>query len=169
MADDQKLAEVTDEVGSCLGISLTDADLVGMRSASGVDKGTQAVPISHLTDRHKGALVEAMDAIRPEGGDALWDGIARSVEAVRANHDPARINAVVVLTDGSISPDDSDRSIDELVRMLKQPNPVRVFIVTWGPDSDDSDLQRVADASLGRVIPSTAASGDICQSAFDYF
>ena len=82
---------------------------------------------------------------------ALYATITKAVERLSKGFDPARINAVLVLTDGRN--DDPERSdLSALIRLLRaQPKSevVRVFTLGYGSGADLTTLERIAVASHG--------------------
>jgi len=68
---------------------------------------------------------------------------------MRQSYDPARINAVILLTDGKNDyPPDVD--LDGLVHELQSQNEseaVRVFAIAYGADADLPTLRRISSAS----------------------
>ena len=67
-------------------------------------------------------------------------------------YDPARINAIVLLTDGR-NEDPRNEDLDELLRYLRTQNegeaatPVRIFTIAYGGDADEGTLKRIAEAT----------------------
>ena len=88
-------------------------------------------------------------ALEPRGGTALYATTRAAVEQVRAQFDPSRINAVVLLTDGvnEYPPDDD---LDALLADLgteDERSRVRVFPIAYGADADLDVLGRIARAT----------------------
>ena len=97
----------------------------------------------------------------PDGGTGLYDTTLAAVRAVRAAWDPARVNAVVLLTDG----DDTDAdgiSLDQLLSTLQSEEasgqPVPVITIAYG-DSVGAGAQSLAAIS--------AATGGAAYQASD--
>ena len=71
-------------------------------------------------------------------------------------YDEARINAVVLLTDGR-NEDDRNTDLDALLNALRaqstgeQSKQVRVFAIAYGEDADLETLRRMADATNAQV------------------
>lgn len=90
-----------------------------------------------------------IEALIPQGGTGLYATIRAAKRTLDEQFDLARINAVVVLTDGKNEyPPDSN--IDSLLRELTSEDAdrqVRVFPIAYGDDADLGELQRIADAS----------------------
>ena len=110
----------------------------------------ELVPIEPVgPNRHR---IEAnITSLEPSGGTALYATIRSAVTSMDTGFDPARINGVVILTDGKNEfPQDDD--LDGLLEQLQNERPeraVRVFAIAYGADADLPVLQKIADASLG--------------------
>ncbi len=96
------------------------------------------------------AAVKAKIAdLQPDGGTGLYATVRAASKAVAASYDPARINAIVVLTDGR-NEFSGDNSIDSLTAELNVEDAdraVRVFPIAYGEDADLGELTKIADAS----------------------
>lgn len=139
-----------DDVG--LRIFTTDLDAQG---ATFVD----LVEPSRVGDVRENLANRIRDLV-PLNGTPLYDVTAATYEELDASFDPARINALVLLTDGRN--DDGDggddaRQLDTLLDTLTRgaegatSRPVRVFPIAYGGDADLGTLQRIAEASNGAV------------------
>jgi len=100
---------------------------------------------------------EIRDTVRnliADGGTAVWDATAEGFEQVRAEADPDRISAVVVLTDGEDT--DSGRSVEEVVETVRaqgdSSDQVRVFTIAYsaGAVGAAEGLAAIAEASGGQ-------------------
>jgi Ca-activated chloride channel family protein len=89
-------------------------------------------------------------ALVPLNGTPLYTAIHDSVEALRAQLDPERINGVVVLTDGR-NEDPRNQDLAGLLRYLDSELNVRVFPIAYGQDADLDTLTRIAQASRAAV------------------
>ena len=89
-------------------------------------------------------------ALVPLNGTPLYSAIHDSVEALRAQLDPDRINGVVVLTDGR-NEDPRNQDLAGLLRYLDSELNVRVFPIAYGEDADLETLTRIAQASRAAV------------------
>jgi Ca-activated chloride channel family protein len=71
---------------------------------------------------------------------------------MRQTYDPARINAVVLLTDGK-NEDQKNTDLSGLLTALRAGSegqasqPVRVFTIGYGKDADLATLKRIAEAT----------------------
>ncbi len=91
--------------------------------------------------------------VRVDGGTALYDTTWAAVRAVRKGWDPARANAVVVVTDGA-NHDPAGLRLPGLLRRLRADDgerPVPVYGVAIGPDADLTSLTAVARATGGHA------------------
>jgi Ca-activated chloride channel family protein len=102
------------------------------------------------TARERLATVKAKIAdLQPEGGTGLYATVRAASASMAASYDPARINAVVVLTDGR-NEFPADNNIASLVAALDvedSSQAVRVFPIAYGEDADLGELTKIADAS----------------------
>lgn len=102
----------------------------------------------------------AVSGLVAEGGTALYATTRAAVAQVRAGFDPARINAVVLLTDGK-NEYPQDNNLDALVTDLQTEDTtsvVRVFPIAYGENADRAVLTGIARAT-------TAASYDASKEA----
>ena len=139
-----------DDVG--LRIFTTDFDADG---ATFVD----LVPPSRVGDVRENLANRIRDLV-PLNGTPLYDVAAATYEELDATYDPARINALVLLTDGRNDDGnggDDAQQLDALLDTLNRgaegatSKPVRVFPIAYGGDADLSTLRRIAEASNGAV------------------
>lgn len=109
-------------------------------------------PVSEIGD----TVRERVAGLIADGGTGLYDTLAAAATRVRETYDPARINAVMLLSDGMCD-DDTGCSIDPLLELLasNERDPVRIFPVAYGADADVDALRRIADASRGRLYTAT--------------
>lgn len=98
-------------------------------------------------------IASRVQGLIADGGTGLYDTTAAAVRAVRDSFDPARINAVILLTDGVCDDFDDGCDIEPLLRLLSsnERDPVRVFPVAYGSDADQEALTLIADASQARL------------------
>ncbi|WP_420122367.1 substrate-binding domain-containing protein, partial [Nakamurella sp.] len=99
-------------------------------------------------------LAAALNGLRaiPNGGTGLYNTTLDAVRTVRAGYDPARVNAVLLLTDG-INDDVNSISLDQLLSTLTAEQdparPVPVIAIAFGPDSDVGALQQISKVTGG--------------------
>jgi Ca-activated chloride channel family protein len=100
----------------------------------------------------------------PLNGTPLYEATRTAYADQLAGYDPARINAVVLLSDGvndDGEPDDDRDQLDELLESLtassegQQGQAVRVFPISYGADADLATLRRIAEASQAAVYDSS--------------
>jgi Mg-chelatase subunit ChlD len=138
-----------------------DTTEVGLWSFSedvtGASDHQELVPIAPVTGSTSGgreALALAMATMRPvpDGGTGLYDTTLAAVRAVRAGWDPARVNAVVLLTDGTDT-DVHGIGLDELLSTLRSEQasgqPVPVVTIAYGDDSGAEALAAISAATDG--------------------
>lgn len=134
-----------------------DDDLVGLRIFStglgqtGENDWLDLLPIAPIGSQRERMKATIRDLV-PQQGTPLYSVTRASYEELRASFDPARINAVVLLTDGR-NEDPRNNDLDGLLRALRagtegaNPRPVRVFTIAYGADADLPTLRRIAEAT----------------------
>lgn len=139
-----------DEVG--LRIFTTDLDAQGATFLDLIEPSRVGAVRENLATRIRDLV--------PLNGTPLYDVARNTYEQLAAAYDPARINALVLLTDGRNDDgrtDDDGRQLDELLNTLTAGSegatsrPVRVFPIAYGGDADLATLRRIAEASNGAV------------------
>jgi Ca-activated chloride channel family protein len=108
----------------------------------------------------RGQLAEAIRALSPEGGTALYATTRAAQRKLLSVADPGRINAVVLLTDGR-NEYPRDDSLDQLVKDLdasQLENSVRVFTIAYGEQADFEVLQKISRASRAAAYDARDAS-----------
>jgi Ca-activated chloride channel family protein len=127
------------------------------QGASTTTDHQELVPIAPLTASGNGgreALALAMAALRPEpdAGTALYDTTLAAVRAVRTGWDPARVNAVVLLSDG-VDNDAQGMGLDQLLATLRSEQasgqPVPVITIAYGQGSGADALAAISAATGG--------------------
>ncbi len=103
------------------------------------------------------------------GGTGLHDTVLAAVRAARDGYDPAAVNTVVLITDGT-DDDPSGIGLQELLDTLAAEadpaRPVQVVAVGIGPDADTDALQAVA-AATGGTARSAVDPGDLQTVLFE--
>jgi Ca-activated chloride channel family protein len=135
-------------------------DLVGLRifSTNLQSKEPQdyldLVPIGPIAGNRE-QLKSKIRSLIPTQGTPLYTVAKASYDTLQQSYDPARINAVVLLTDGANqdprngSPDALDRLIANLRSNAEgaSSTPVRLFTIAYGKDARLDVLQRMAEAT----------------------
>jgi Ca-activated chloride channel family protein len=134
-----------------------DEDAVGLRIFSTEISRTpptdyvDLVPIAPIGAQRE-QLATKIRALTPMQGTPLYTVTGDSYNAVRDGYDEARINAVVLLTDGR-NEDSKNNDVDRLLANLRagsegqSSRPVRVFPIAYGEDADLAVLRRIAEAT----------------------
>jgi len=148
--------DVAKEAASAALEDFAQADEVGLwsfSSSSGADPHYHQVVDTGPISQQKATLKHEIEALEPQGQHkALYTTLDAAVTSMRARYDTARINAVVVLTDGGNDDPAGNISLNELQRTLVgQPNDrfVRVFTVGFGSKADRGTLEDIALAGRG--------------------
>ena len=134
-----------------------DDDLVGLRVFTTEISRTEPtdyqdlVPIAPIAQN--GRVIDAtIDSLIPLQGTPLYTVAEASYDTMRENYDAARINAVVLLTDGK-NEDERNNDLNGLLTKLRTTNegqssrPVRIFTIAYGGDADLGVLRRIAEAT----------------------
>jgi Ca-activated chloride channel homolog len=109
-------------------------------------------------------MAGALATVRPDpsGGTGLYDTTLAAVRRMRADPDPERVSAVLLLTDGR----DDDRDgigLPALLHALRAEadpaHPVPVFAIAYGPDADLAALGEIAAATGGAAYASQDPAG----------
>jgi hypothetical protein len=104
------------------------------------------------------------------GGTGLHDTTLAAVRAARDDYDPAAVNSVLVLTDGTNEDDDAGLQLDRLLDTLREEadpdRPVKVIGVALGPDADLGALERIAEVTAGAAY-SAVDPADLQTVLFD--
>jgi Ca-activated chloride channel family protein len=95
-------------------------------------------------------LLARVDGLVAGGGTSLYDATAAAYRDAlqRAQRDPDKIHALVVMTDGR---DESSRmGLEQLTGSLaREGAPVKVFTIAYGSEADPLVLGRIAEAAQG--------------------
>ncbi len=101
-------------------------------------------------------LRRRIDELIPASGTPLLDVTQESYRTMLDGYVPARINAVLLLTDGrnedGIPEDDDDQETALIAELRKsstgeESRPVRIFTIAYGSDADTSTLKAISEAS----------------------
>jgi Ca-activated chloride channel family protein len=151
-------------------------DLVGLRIFS-TDLQPQepkdyidVVPIGPISAIRE-ELVAKINDLEPANGTPLYTVAGRSYDDMKAAFDPARINAVLLLTDGK-NEDTRNNNLNALVDKLRSGSEgaaggsaaVRLFTIAYGKDADLAVLKRMAEATNGAAY--SAANPTTIQQVF---
>lgn len=147
--------DVAKEAASAALEGFAPDDKVGLwafSSATGADPPYREIVAPAPISQQKALLRHEIDALRPEGlRKALYTTLEAAVASMRARYEFARINAVVLLTDGG-NDDPANNDLNGLQRTLRsQPDDsfVRVFTVGFGSKADLTTLSDIALAARG--------------------
>jgi Ca-activated chloride channel family protein len=97
-------------------------------------------------------IASKIRSLVPTQGTPLYTAIRASFDDLRETYDPAKINAVVVLSDGR-NEDPRNRDLEKLLTDLRSSSegqssrPVRVFPIAYGEDAELAPLKRIAEAT----------------------
>lgn len=97
-------------------------------------------------------MASKIRSLVPTQGTPLYTVAGASFNDLRATYDAAKINAVVLLTDGR-NEDPNNRDVERLLTDLRAASegqssrPVRIFPIAYGQDADLAVLKRIAEAT----------------------
>jgi Ca-activated chloride channel family protein len=103
-------------------------------------------------------LRDALQSLFPTNGTPLYSAALSSFQVAFDQYDPARINAVVLLTDGKNDDGATGDDAVQLAQLLatlaertqgELSRPVRIFTIGYGADADLSVLRQIAEATNG--------------------
>jgi Ca-activated chloride channel family protein len=123
----------------------------------------ELVPTGRIGDIKESLKTKVRDLV-PTNGTPLYRATQLAYEEQLAKYDPARINAVVLLTDGVNDDGEPDDDRDQLTDLLSklsdraegdQTQAVRVFPISYGENADLPTLRRIAESSQAALYDST--------------
>jgi Ca-activated chloride channel family protein len=129
----------------------------------GRDDILRLIPPSRVGTVRESLKVRIGD-LAPTNGTPLYQVTQEAYETMAKEFDPARINAVVLLSDGQNDDgnrDDDRAQLDSLLRALTKgtegqtTRPVRIFPIAYGGDADLPVLRRIAEATSSAVYDSS--------------
>ena len=145
--------EKLDQAQVALGIFLDqikgDLERVGMVEFS--SNVYNVIYLDQLGDNRQ-VLRAAIDNLQAGGDTALIDAVSEAFTRLQSEGDPARINAIVAMTDGREN--NSSTSLRTLLRRIASDSkvPVVIFCVAYGQDADLDMLQSIAEPTGGQVL-----------------
>ena len=121
----------------------------------------EVVPIGPLSQSVNGmtrraALQQATGAVPAvvHGGTALYSTVLAAYQAVLNGYDPTKIDAVVLMTDGSNDTDhgpDLPTTVQQLRALASPAHPLPLFAIGIGPAADMDALNQLAAATNGKA------------------
>ena len=108
------------------------------------------IPFGEIAGNRE-AIAAKIQSLVPTEGTPLYRTATDSFEFLKAEYDPARINAVVLLTDGRN--EDTFNDLNATIAKLRagaegqSSQPVRLFTIAYGQDADKGTLKRLAEAT----------------------
>src|SRR5215217_157162 len=115
----------------------------------------QLVPIGQI-GTNKADIARAIEGQFPTNGTPLYEVTEQAYTTMLDSYDPAKINAIVLLTDGQNddgAPDDDNQQFQDLIARLQQGSegsssqPVRLFTISYGDDADQLTLRAISQAT----------------------
>jgi Ca-activated chloride channel family protein len=109
------------------------------------------VPIGPISAQRE-QLAAKIQSLVPTSGTPLYTTAVASYNDMKSSFDPARINAVVLLTDGK-NDDPRNNDLDATLAALGSGSegvsatPVRLFTIAYGHDADKNVLRQMSEAT----------------------
>lgn len=97
-------------------------------------------------------LIRIAQSLLPAGGTSLYDAVADAAARQKADNDPARIHAIVVLSDGA--DEDSRCRLDTLLEEISaggEDKGVRIFTIAYGSGAKFGVLEKIASTTRGKA------------------
>jgi Ca-activated chloride channel homolog len=139
-------------------------DLVGLRifstniSSKPPTDYLDLVPIGPISDNRE-VIASKISSLQPTEGTPLYLTAKDTVALMKQAYDPARINAIVLLTDGKNESNFTD--LNATLSSLRSgsegqsSNPVRLFTIAYGKDADKAVLKRLSEATNANAYDAT--------------
>ncbi len=115
----------------------------------------ELVPPGPIGDQ-RDAIAAAIEDQFPTNGTPLYEVTDKAYQTMVDSYDPARINAIVLLTDGENDdgvPQDDDQQFADLIASLQAGSegsasqPVRLFTISYGETADVQVLKAISQAT----------------------
>jgi len=109
-----------------------------------------------LADNGRQKARDTVNSLFAAGGTALYDAILTAHRALKANPDPGKISALVVLTDGADT--NSRTKLPELLKELQadqESGGLRIFTIGYGKDAQTNVLEQIANATRAKFYLGT--------------
>ena len=130
-----------------VGLRIFSTDLDPQKPTDYID----LVPFGTIAEQRE-KISSAIRSLTPIAGTPLYTVTADSYDLMQSEFDPARINAIVLLTDG-VNEDPRNNDLEGVLTKLRSSNegqstrPVRVFPIAYGEGADLAVLRRLAEAT----------------------
>ncbi|HEY0639033.1 MAG TPA: substrate-binding domain-containing protein [Pseudonocardiaceae bacterium] len=116
------------------------------------------------------ALADTVPGLVAGGKTNLYDTLLAAYRTVAQGWDPARLNLVLILTDGrddDVSAVTRPQLIEQLTALQDPKKPLRVIFVGLGPDVDAGELNEIAEVTGGKAFtaPNPAGIRDVFAAA----
>ena len=130
----------------------------------------ELAPIVPLSTERQRLIALADQATAVGGRTSLYDTVLAAYQTVLHGWDAARLNVVLVLTDGrddDVSGITRQQLVDELGRLQDPRKPTRLIFLGIGPDVDPAELDQIAAVTGGRafITPNPAGIRDVYAQA----
>lgn len=157
MVEDDKIGQAKDALSNFVNL-LSDQDRLKIITFSrSIDTLTELSPLGEKRTQ----VQEQIAGIQPEGPTPLYDAVIGAYNDLKANGDPNRIRAIVVLTDGrderigdnnEILPGSTstqEQMLEAIQIGAEGGNAIKLFTIAYGAGADSEVLQRMAQTTGG--------------------
>ncbi len=123
----------------------------------------ELLPVARIGDQRE-KMQSIISGLFPTNGTPLYSVSQAAHDAMKASYDPAKINAVVFLTDGVNDDGETADDQDQLAALIGSlrsgtegggSTPVRVFTISYGDGADKATLKRIAEATNAAAYDAT--------------
>ncbi|MEC3981971.1 VWA domain-containing protein [Amycolatopsis sp. H20-H5] len=117
----------------------------------------EVLPMAPVGRQLAGGALDKLRAITagPDGQTGLYDSLLDTYRVARKEWEPARLNVVIVMTDGRNSDPGGISSADLLTELgkLQEPGrPIPVIGIGIGPDADEVELRQIVAPTGGQAF-----------------
>jgi Ca-activated chloride channel homolog len=148
---------------------LSDADTLSLLPFTDKVSGwaAKSLPIGQA----RTTLNTSIGSLYPQGGTALYDAVNAAYDQTTASQDPARITAIVVLSDGE-DQHSQTKLADLLKKITASPEKpgLRIFTIGYGKGAKLDVLEKIATATQARSFSgNTADIGQVFREISTFF
>ncbi len=110
------------------------------------------VPLAGF-ESNRSVIAENVERLTARGDTALYAALEKTIDEMSQNPDSSRIRAIVLLSDGKNTVEDSSlkRVTDKLAAVRNSKSPILVIPIAYGGDADINALNAIARASDTKV------------------
>ncbi|SDC17750.1 VWA domain-containing protein [Actinokineospora iranica] len=123
---------------------------------------TERIPIGRVGDVRQ-QVIDTINGLAAKGETALYDTVSAAHQAMTDAQDPAKINAIVLLSDGENTPRNDQARAELLAKVdaSRQETSVRVFTIPYGRKADIETMRLIAENSRAVSYDAKQNTSDI--------